>query len=46
MDMTYPEAVRHAVRAIIEADLSLAEIRTAVMSVIPKEYHVDRPYSA
>jgi len=37
--VTYPEALRHAVHAIIDADLTAAEIRSAVMSVIPKEFH-------
>lgn len=38
--MTYIEALRHAVHAIIEADLTAAETRTAVTSLIPKEFHV------
>ena len=38
--MTFPEAVRHAVHAIINADLSAAETRTAVLTLIPKEHHV------
>lgn len=40
MSMTYAEAFRHAVYAIIEADLPLEETRTAVMSLIPKEHHL------
>jgi hypothetical protein len=40
LSVTYPEALRHAVAAIIEADLSAAEIRSAVTSLIPKEHHV------
>ncbi|GGH93955.1 hypothetical protein ACFFGR_09515 [Arthrobacter liuii] len=38
--MTYLEALRHAVHAIIDADLTAAETRTAVTSLIPKEHHV------
>lgn len=38
--MTYVEALRHAVHAIINADLPLADTRTAVMTLIPKEHHV------
>lgn len=38
--MTYPEALRHAVHAIIDADLTLTETRKAVTSLIPEEYHV------
>lgn len=38
--MTYSEALRHAVAAIIEADLSAAAIRSAVTAIIPKEFHV------
>jgi len=38
--MTYTEALRHAVTAIINADLTLADTRTAVMNLIPKEHHV------
>lgn len=38
--MTYIEALRHAVTAIIDADLSGSETRAAVMSVIPKEFHI------
>lgn len=37
--MTFPEAIRYAVEAIIEADLTAHETRTDVMSLIPKEYH-------
>lgn len=32
--------IRAAVYAIIDADLSLTETRTAVMALIPKEHHV------
>ncbi|WP_256472346.1 hypothetical protein [Pseudarthrobacter cellobiosi] len=38
--MTYAEALRHAVHAVINADLPLADTRTAVMNLIPKEHHV------
>lgn len=38
--MTYLEALRHAIRAIIDADLTAPETRTAVMAIIPKEHHV------
>lgn len=38
--MTYLEALRAAVHAIIDADLTAAETRTAVMALIPKEFHV------
>jgi hypothetical protein len=40
--MTYVEAFRHAIQAIINvgADLTSDETRTAVMSLIPKEFHV------
>lgn len=38
--MTYLEAVRHAVHAIIAADMTAADTRTTVMSIIPKEHHV------
>lgn len=38
--MTHLEAVRHAVHAIIDADLTLNDTRAAVMSIIPKEFHV------
>lgn len=39
MAVTSGAAIRHAVQDIIDADLSLAEIRSAVMSLIPEEYH-------
>lgn len=38
--MTYLEALRHAIHAIAEADLTLPDTRTAVMALIPKEHHV------
>lgn len=38
--MTYTEALRHAITAIINADLPATETRTAVMNLIPKEHHV------
>ena len=38
--MTYIQALRHAVTAIIDADLSLAATRKAVTSLIPEEFHV------
>ncbi|WP_285291454.1 hypothetical protein [Arthrobacter sp. ISL-69] len=38
--MTYIESLRHAVHAIIDADLTLADTRAAVTSLIPKEFHV------
>ena len=38
--MTFVESVRHAIHAIIDADLTLTETRTAVTSLIPKEFHV------
>ena len=38
--MTYIEALRYAVHAIINADLSADETRTAVTAIIPKEFHV------
>lgn len=31
--------IRHAVYAIIAADLTLTETRAAVMALIPKEHH-------
>lgn len=40
MTMTYVEALRHAVRAIIDADLPLDDTRAAVLTIIPKEHHV------
>jgi hypothetical protein len=39
--VTYPEALRNAVTAIIVADLTAHETRTAVMTLIPKEFHVN-----
>lgn len=39
--MTYVEALRHAVHAIIDADLSAAATRAAVMSAIPEEFHTN-----
>lgn len=38
--MTYVEALRHAVHAIINADLTLAETRASVTSLIPEEHRV------
>lgn len=38
--MTYIEALRRAVHSIIDADLNQADTRAAVLSVIPKEFHV------
>lgn len=38
--MSYLEALRHAVSAVIDADLTLTDTRTAVTSLIPKEFHV------
>ena len=38
--MTYAEAVRHAVQAIIAADLTPQEIRKAVTDLIPEEHLV------
>ena len=38
--MTYVEALRYAVHAIITADLTAADTRTAVLNLIPKEFHV------
>ena len=38
--MTYIEALRHAVHSIIDADLNRADTLAAVLSVIPKEFHV------
>jgi hypothetical protein len=36
------EAIRHAIKAIIDADLTLTETRAALWSLIPKEYrHVE-----
>ena len=40
--MTYLEALRHAVHAIIDADLPLTDTRAAVMALIPKEHHVEQ----
>ena len=39
MAVTSGAAIRQAVQSIIDADLSLTEIRRAVMSLIPVEYH-------
>ncbi|MFK4294997.1 hypothetical protein ABH924_000129 [Arthrobacter sp. GAS37] len=39
-EMTSAEVFRHAVYEIIDTDLTAHETRTAVMSLIPKEYHV------
>jgi hypothetical protein len=39
--VTFNEAVRHAVSAIIDADLNLSDTRSAVSSLIPKEFHVN-----
>lgn len=39
-EMTSAEAFRHAVNAIIDSDLTAHETRIAVMSLIPKEFHV------
>lgn len=38
--MTHVESVHYAVEAIIEADLTAHETRTALWSLIPKEHHV------
>lgn len=38
--MTFNEAIRRAVTAIIDADLNLTETRTAVNALIPKEFRV------
>ena len=38
--VTYPAAVCHAVRELIATDPTAHELRTAVMSMIPKEHHV------
>lgn len=38
--VTYNESIRHAVYAIIEADLNPQQIRKAVLDLIPKEFHV------
>jgi len=43
MAVTSGADIRHAVHAIIDADLTLQETRDAVMSLIPEEYHVE-PY--
>ena len=40
MSVTYKEALREAVYSIIEADLTAHQTRIAVMSLIPKEFHV------
>jgi hypothetical protein len=39
MAVTSGAAIRQAVQSIIDADLSLPEIRSAVMALIPVEYH-------
>lgn len=39
-EMTQAEAFRHAVNAIIDTDFTAHEICTAIMSLIPKKYHV------
>lgn len=38
-EMTYTEAIRHGVQAIIDADLPASEIRRQVMLLIPEEFH-------
>jgi hypothetical protein len=38
--VTYAESFRHAINALITADLTAHETRAAVMSMIPKEFHV------
>lgn len=38
--MTYIEALRHAVHAIINADLTAYETRESVTSLIPEEHRV------
>jgi hypothetical protein len=38
--MTFAEALRRAVAAVIAADLNLQDTRTAITSLIPKEHHV------
>ncbi|WP_427174456.1 hypothetical protein [Arthrobacter sp. 92] len=45
MVLTCAAVLRHAVRDIIDADLSLQETRDAVMSLIPEEYRV-QPHGA
>ena len=39
--MSYLDALRHAVSAVIDSDLNLTDTRAAVTSLIPKEFHVD-----
>lgn len=39
--MTYPEALSHAVYELIATEPTAHELRTAVMSMIPKEHHVN-----
>lgn len=39
MALTSAADIRHAVQDIIDADLSLEDIRRAVMALIPAEYH-------
>ncbi|GAB3558774.1 hypothetical protein GCM10027405_05460 [Arthrobacter alkaliphilus] len=36
------EAIRNAIQAIIDADLTLTETRAAIWSLIPKEHHHDK----
>lgn len=40
MSITSAEALRNAVYAIIDAGLTGPETRAAVMSLIPKEFHI------
>ncbi|MEZ2390866.1 hypothetical protein AB6813_15245 [bacterium RCC_150] len=39
MPTTSAESIRNAVQAIIDADLTATETRTAVWALIPKEFH-------
>lgn len=39
-ELDYGQAIRHAVRSIIDADLGLEETRTAIMSLIESEFHL------
>lgn len=39
--MTYPDALRYAIQAVLDADLDGAELRTAFRTLIPKEHHAD-----
>lgn len=39
-EMTYSQALLHAVNALITADLTAHETCAAVLAMIPKEYHV------